>query len=75
VKQRARLDNWKLSRYWGGPHIILLGNVTGHPKAAINPELKDGEYIHTSNVLRIDFDKMEAETMNTIYSLGAMANG
>jgi len=61
-KPRASIDEWCLMYDYGVPQIV--GTVSGHGR------LEDGLEVRTSVVLRIDFEKGVAETMNTIYSLG-----
>jgi len=61
MKQTATLTDWSF-HLWGDSYC-LNGAVSGHPTA------KDGERIRTSRLLRIDFEKGEAETLNTIYKL------
>lgn len=63
-KAKAELHAFQLSFTNGSPQ--LLGNVKNH---FARPDLKDGTYIRTSRVLRMDFERMEAETLNTIYKL------
>ena len=62
MKQRATLEKWELD-VWGYDTLVVNGRVSGHPK------LPDGAWIHTSRVLRIDFEAGTAETLNTFYTL------
>lgn len=64
-KQEARLENWYPEK-WGGS-LILRGNVYGHPR------LRDGEFIHTSKVVKFHKGLGIAETLNTFYTLGEPA--
>jgi hypothetical protein len=45
------------------PQYVAWGRVDGHPS------VKDGHYVKTSYVLRVDFEKDTLETENTIYTL------
>jgi hypothetical protein len=62
TKQEATLNNWDVESYGGRPY--LTGEVEGHP------ELEDGMEINTSYIVRLDFEKNTAETINTNYKLG-----
>jgi hypothetical protein len=64
-KRKALLKNWALlpSRRGNG-YAHLSGQVYGHPS------FFNGETVTTSPCIRIDFERMEAETMHTIYMLG-----
>lgn len=66
-KPRYTMKKWKLVPSWSDPRKFKLqGYITDHPKA---PDLT--ELFFTSAVLRIDFEKGEAETRNSIYTLEA----
>lgn len=60
-KQRAILTNWKVVDIMGA--YRLTGTVTQHPLIAA------GEEIRTSSLVRIDFKRCVAETLNTLYEL------
>ena len=60
IKQKASLHGWKLVCI--GDVFTLIGESPDHPKLGYGP-------LKTSRVIRIDFEKGEAETVNTIYSL------
>ena len=61
-KPHAILRDWRVFGIDVNRHV-LIGNVFGCP------EIKDGTWVQTSTCLRIDFEKNEAETLNTIYKL------
>lgn len=60
-KPRSAITAWQVVPMFG-VHV-LTGRVSGHSR------LEDGTFVRTSKLLRVDFDKKEAETFNTIYSL------
>ena len=62
MKPRATLDRWELD-VCGRVELNLCGIVSDHPK------LRDGIWIRTSSVLRLDLEAGTAETMNTYYTL------
>ena len=47
-----------------GEHWVLVGLVSGHERNDLN-----GRWVRTSNLLKVDFATMQAETRNTIYNL------
>lgn len=57
-KKIATLKKWK----WAGQRR-LTGEVYGHPNFG------DGTVVTTSRLMSVDFEKMQAETLNTIYKL------
>lgn len=61
MKQQATLRNWGIEDR--GEYYALRGQVYGHDR------FTDGEWVKTSCLLHIDFEKGEAETKNTIYIL------
>lgn len=64
-KQTAHIDNWRI-REWAGEHY-LVGRVSNHPnQASFLSQLQN-----TSTLISIDEEKGIAETMNTLYTLGA----
>ena len=63
AKQRAKIEGWELVKINGNP--ALVGHITEHPRQV---EFKEQLQL-TSDLLRIDFVQMEAETQNTIYQL------
>ena len=63
AKQTATLSGWAIAQVPGGEGYWLLGVVSGHP------HIQDTTVVHTSTLLKIDFETMKAETLNTIYSL------
>lgn len=67
MKPEVKLENWWLEhhagKYRGLTTFVLHGDAKGHP------ELGD-EYVHTSQVLNINFETCVAETLNTRYLLG-----
>ena len=65
TKTKSSLYDWCLTDTDGYFH--LLGKV-----GKDDFRWAEGEPIVTSGLLRIDFEKMEAETKHTIYKLGAM---
>ena len=42
---------------------VVQGNIEGHP------DFPDGSWIHTSAVLRIDFENKVIETLNSKYTV------
>lgn len=67
-KLGADLRHWKLHfDHNGKPRLI--GQVYGHASGRFAP----GDQVMTSELLKIDFVTMLAETRNTIYSLGTPA--
>lgn len=66
MKPKARLEQWFV-----GSNDNLHGKVYGHP----DPEIKDGDEVTTSRVVRFDPEtkKAWAETQNTLYELGEPA--
>jgi hypothetical protein len=64
-KPTAELKDWSINQSYFTSYV-LYGTVYNH-KA--RPDLEDGSYVRTSQIIRIDFEKKEAETKNTIYKL------
>lgn len=65
AKPRYTMKKWKLIPSWSDMRKFKLqGYIKGHPKAPDEAKL-----FFTSTVLRIDFEKGEAETKNSIYTL------
>jgi hypothetical protein len=60
-KKRAKLHKWALKSIDG--IYFLYGVVIGHPSFV------NGKIVMTSQLLNINFETMEAETLNTIYTL------
>ena len=60
-KHSSTLAVWQITDL-GGFHI-LTGLVMNDSR------FKDGTFVHTSKLVRVDFEKCEAETLNTIYKL------
>lgn len=65
MKPTAELENYSIEK-WSKNEYYLIGNVYNH---IARPDLKDGCVVRTSKLIRIDFEKLEAETLNTIYKL------
>lgn len=64
MKQQAKIDNWKLQKYFNGAYV-LVGQVKDHPnQASFRTDVQA-----TSEVLSIDFVNKRAETRNTTYEL------
>lgn len=61
-KPRVKIENWQVIPSPRGGYV-LLGDVIDHPELG-------SIYIRTSLLVRIDFARSEAETLNTIYELG-----
>jgi hypothetical protein len=61
-----RIENWTLNQHMSTGAYYLSGNIYNHP----NPMILNGELSRTSFLLRIDFEKNTAETLNTLYELG-----
>jgi hypothetical protein len=59
-KPRVKLENFIITDEYGYFH--LEGDAIDHPRLKTL-------YVSTSKLLNIDFVKMEAETLNTIYLL------
>ena len=66
----GRIENWKHTEFWNGA-MVVIGNVYNDP----NERWVEGYYIHTSEVIKIDYDNMEVETLNSVYSLGTQLEG
>ena len=60
-KQKSCLVEWQVVDF--GSCYVLTGQVVNDPR------FDDGEYVRTSKLIRVDFEKKEAETLNTIYTL------
>ena len=69
-KKRVRIDNWSVNRSMNG--FTMTGHVTDHPRINVGEKENQTRFIHTSLILRIDFELKEAETLNTTYILGDM---
>lgn len=67
MKKRYKIENWKLEPTGSGG-FWLLGRSTES-----DGRFRLGTPIHTSRLIKIDFEKMEAETLNSIYELGVHA--
>lgn len=64
MKQQAKIDNWKLQKFFNGDYV-LVGQVKDHPnQASFRTDVQA-----TSKVLSIDFVNKKAETQNTSYEL------
>ena len=63
-KSVSKLTEWHFYHYATDGAYVLVGKVVGDNRFA------DGTEIRTSRLLRVDFEKGEAETLNTIYKLG-----
>lgn len=62
-KPIRQLYDWEINTSSSKKRSFLFG------KAINDPRFVDGHRILTSSLLSIDFEKMEAETMNTVYKL------
>lgn len=67
-KPAARLEEWRIIRVREGTRH-LVGRVSGHPR------LSDGARIVTSPLVALAADRSWAETINTLYRLGAPGQG
>lgn len=65
MKPTAELHDWSIQCWEDGSHY-LIGILYNHRG---RPDLRDGYPVRTSTLIKIDFEKGEAETMNTIYTL------
>lgn len=69
-KKTATLKNWKLDYY---PDVFnntyFIRGIIFDDKAK---RFSDDKKVRTSKLLKIDFEKMQAETLNTIYNLSDM---
>jgi len=60
VKPKIKIKNWIITDEYGYYHLI--GDVIYHPNLG-------STRASTSKLLKIDFEKMTAETLNSIYLL------
>lgn len=60
MKSRVNLKDWKIINEFG--YYGLIGIAVNHPRLGTTS-------VRTSKLLKIDFEKMKAETLNTIYLL------
>jgi hypothetical protein len=67
-KPLARLEQWRLIRVAEGSRH-LVGIASGHPRQ------REGARIISSAVIHLARDRSRAETLNTIYLLGAPGHG
>lgn len=72
LKNNAILKDWKIIHDFTAKEDFyrLLGFIYNDSR---NHYL-DGQKIQTSKIIKIDFENMTAETMNTIYNLMYMEN-
>ncbi len=61
IKPRVKLENFQITDEYGFFH--LTGKAIDHNR--LHPNCM----VRTSKLIKIDFNKMEAETLNTIYLL------
>jgi hypothetical protein len=73
-KPSVKIDDWAVvTNPNSGSHRelslgnLLVGRVFGHPR------IKEGMFIFSSPVVRIDLDNRVVETKNTAYLLGKMS--
>lgn len=59
---KGTIERWTIDKKNGV--AIVVGEIYGHPDAS------NGNFIKTSKLVRMDFEKMEAETLNSRYKLG-----
>ena len=60
MKSIVTIKNWKITDEYGYYHLV--GEAINHPNLG-------SQRITTSRLLKVDFVKMKAETLNTIYKL------
>lgn len=60
MKPIIKIENWKIVDDYGYYHLV--GKAINHPNLGTT-------IVSTSKLLKIDFEKMQAETLNTIYLL------
>ena len=64
-KPVKQIENAVIEKGYSSLSVKPVYTLSGN---AVNDErFPDGAYIRTSKLLRIDFEKNEAETLNTIY--------
>lgn len=68
-KPRVIIKDWRIDSLYGDNTYQLSGHVFGHPNHI------DDHFVFTSKILRIDFEKGEVETLNTLYTLEGDARG
>lgn len=61
TKPRVKIHRWSIY-YAGERGPIVTGVAENHPKLGT-------QNVWTSTIIRFDLDKLEAETLNTIYEL------
>jgi hypothetical protein len=65
VKARHKIENWRIEPTGSGSFWVrglsTKDDIRFHP----------GTLIHTSRLINVNFEKMEAETLNSIYELGS----
>jgi len=59
-----RLENWYKTKNYDGSYA-LYGIIYGHK------EIEDGKFVKTSEIVSMNDEKTVAETLNTVYDLGA----
>lgn len=60
---RGKIENWKeLTGVMFG--VGIGGNIFGDER------FEDGKYIFTSDVVKLDYENMKLETLNSVYELG-----
>jgi hypothetical protein len=69
MKQTATINNWTLKRRENGD-FYLVGQVVDHPRQSDF----EGSVQTTTRVINFDGPGNQAETLNTIYTLGAPAS-
>lgn len=65
-KQRARIENWRVVPTLTAEKRYLVGQVQDHPRQ----DEFHAPYQMTSQLVYLDLNRGEAETLNTIYILG-----
>lgn len=72
LKNTAVLRDWKIVFDFNAKEELHF--LTGCIYEDSRNHYLDGQRIRTSKVLKIDFENMTAETMNTIYNLKTMSD-
>ena len=60
-KKRSTITEWQIVPMYGC--YVLTGQIMNDAR------FDNGTFVRTSKLVRVDFEKKEAETLNTIYQL------
>lgn len=65
----GRIENWALCDYYNDKTtFVVYGDIYGDDKWSSSADLR------TSCIVKLDIEKSEVETLNTIYKLGRASN-